>query len=78
VATRQHHKGRKRPRGWHRGQAAGVTQAKALDRVEQAERRGRTASDELRAVAARHNEDVEVWQAMQRAAPFVPRIEAAL
>lgn len=70
--------GKKRPRRFHHGRATGRLAAPVLERIEQAERRGRTASDELRAVAARHGEDVEVWQAVQRAAPFVPRIEAAL
>lgn len=75
---RQHHKGKKRPRAWHRGQAAGVEQARALHVVEAAERRERTTRDELRSVAARYNEEIDVWQGARRAAPFVPRLEIAL
>ena len=29
-------------------------------------------------VAARYNEDIEVWQAAVHASPFVPRLEVAL
>ena len=35
MSRRQHHKGRKRPRSWHRGTRAGRHQARALRRIEQ-------------------------------------------
>jgi hypothetical protein len=57
---------------------AGRRALPALAAVEAADRRERTSRDELRAVAGRYNEDIEVWQGAQRAAPFVPRLEAAL
>lgn len=78
TSRRQHHKGRKRPRAWHRGTTAGASQAKALHAVEAAERRERTTRDTLQSVAARYNEDIDVWQAGLRAAPFVPSLEIAL
>lgn len=78
MASRQHHKGRKRPRGWHRGRHAGRLQARALEPLDHAEERARTAEDELRSVAARYQEEIDIWAGLDRAAPFVPRIEAAL
>jgi hypothetical protein len=81
VSTRrqrsQHHKGKKRPGGWHQGPSLARQQIPRLRALEQAEARGRTADDELRAVAARYNEDVELLAGLRRAAPFVPRVEAA-
>lgn len=71
-------KGHKRPRKFHRGQAEGRRAQAPLARLDAAEQRARTTEDELRSVAARYNEQIDVWAGFARAAPFVPRIGAAL
>ena len=68
----QHHKGRKRPGGWHQGPGLAAQQIPRLEALAAAEQRGRTAEDELRAVASRYREDVDCWASLQHAAPFVP------
>jgi hypothetical protein len=75
---RQKGHGKKRPRRFHRGQAAGRRAAPIIDGIVQAERRARTAADQMRSVGARYHEDIEMLDGLRRAAPFVPRIEAAL
>lgn len=74
----QHSKGKKRPGGWHQGPGLARQQLPRLAAIAAAEQRGRTADDELRAVAARYHEDVDVWQDGLHAAPFVPVLEARL
>jgi hypothetical protein len=78
VSTRrqreQHHKGKKRPGHWHQGAGLAREQVPRLEALAAAEQRGRTADDELRAVASRYHEDIDVWQSLAHAAPFVPRI----
>lgn len=71
-------KGHKRPRRFHRGQAEGRLAVAPLDRLAHAEARARTADDELRSVAARYHEQIDVWADFGHAKPFAPRIEAAL
>jgi hypothetical protein len=78
VSYPQKGHGKKRPRRFHHGQAEGRRAQPKLAAIEDAERRERTTRDELRSVAARYNEDIDVWQALEHAAPFVPRIEVAL
>lgn len=75
--SRQHSKGKKRPGGWHQGPGLARQQIPRLEAIEAAERRGRTVDDELRSVAARYHEDIELLAGLARSAPFVPRIEAA-
>lgn len=78
MSTPQKGKGHKRPRSFHRGRAEGRRARAPLARLDRAEEQARTADDELRSVAARYHEDVDVWQDGLRAAPFVPRLEAVL
>lgn len=78
MSAPQKGKHRKRPRSFHHGQAEGRRARKPIAQVEAAEQRSRTVEAELRSVAARYHEDVEVWAAAGRAAPFVPRLEASL
>lgn len=78
MSTPQKGHGKKRPRKFHRGQAEGRRARRPIAKREAAEERSRTVDAELRSVAARYNEDVDVWQDGLRAAPFVPRLEAAL
>jgi hypothetical protein len=78
VSYPQKGHGKKRPRRFHHGQAEGRRAQPKLAAIETAERRERTTRDQLQSVAARYNEDVDVWQAGLRAAPFVPRLEVAL
>jgi hypothetical protein len=61
-----------------RGRAEGRKAATVVDGIVQAERRARTEADRMRAVGARYHEDIEMLDVVKRAAPFVPRIEAAL
>lgn len=67
--------GRRRPRQRFND---GARAAGQLEKLEQHERRARTAEDELRSVGARYHEDIEMMAAIAPTAPFVPRIEAAL
>jgi hypothetical protein len=78
VSYPQKGHGKKRPRRFHHGPAEGRRAQPKLAAIENAERRERTTRDELRSVAARYNEDIDVWQALEHVAPFVPRIEVAL
>lgn len=68
----QHHKGRKRPRGWHRGVAQGLVDAEALARFERAERRSERLEREVAAGLALHRDEVALWGALEHVAPFVP------
>lgn len=76
--SQQHSKGKKRPGHWHQGATLAKQQIPRLNALEAAERRGRASEDELRSVAARYHEQIEVLAGLGRAAPFVPRLEAAL
>lgn len=68
----QHGKNRSRPRGWHRGAAAGKTQAKDLSRIEAAEAQVGAMEPDL-ALARREIQDhTALWRELDRVAPFVP------
>lgn len=73
MASRpQKGKNRKRPRAWHRGQAAGRIQALDLAAIERAETRAEMADAELEPIRARGREETELWRALEHVAPFVP------
>lgn len=78
MSHAQKGKGHKRPRSFHRDRAEGARAQPHLDALDRAEQRARSTDDELRSVAARYHEQIDVWQSFAHAAPFVPRIEAAL
>jgi hypothetical protein len=78
VSHPQKGHGKKRPRRFHHTIAEGRRAEPKLAQIEAAERRERTTRDELQAVASRYNEEIDVWQAFARAAPFVPSLEVSL
>lgn len=78
MSQRQKGHGKKRPRRFHRGIAEGRKAVAVIGQLESAERRGRSVEAELRSVAGRYQEDIELLDGLRRAAPFVPRLEAAL
>lgn len=80
---RQHSKGNKsnRPRAWHHGAAQGAKDEKKLIRATPAFERAAADQAELAERTREHRESTSDWNAcltqLDRAAPFVPRIEAA-
>lgn len=69
---RQHHKGKARPRGWHRGRAAGRVNERSLVAFEALEARAATAEREVEAMIALHRDEVALWRALEHVAPYVP------
>lgn len=65
-------KNRSRPRGWHRGRAAGHAQAKDLLRLQEAERRGAELEAEVAAARVALSEETALWTALRHVSPAAP------
>src|SRR4051812_40242442 len=70
----QHHKGRKRPRAWHRGRGAGQAQAPALKALKRAEKRAAELEAELVPIRIEGALDTAAWRQLDRVSPFVPSL----